>query len=127
MGDNDTVDFDAFWAEYSESAPRQHVLVLGEKIDIPFDVPLELEQRMTAADTSDRQALANLLQEIYGEDVLERWTAKKMGVKQMAILVTWTLMRVQGGTLTLTEVANKMQELLIQGKLTTSFTNTGPQ
>lgn len=127
-GVNQVTDFDAFWAEYSETAPKEKVRFLGELLSVPFDLPMELEQRMTMANMRDKVELASILEQIYGQDVLERWTQKKVGAKQFAVLVAWTLMRVQGGNMTPHEVAESMKNAVnLGGKLKTLLENTGEQ
>lgn len=118
-------DFDAFWAEYTDEAEPDTATVLGEEITLPFDLSLDLTERMNSANVNDRESLAALLKEVYGEDVLGRWIEKRIGVKQMAILISWTVMRVQGGGMSLKEVADMMTQAVNSGKLRILLGNTG--
>ncbi|MGH3834100.1 MAG: hypothetical protein ACRDSF_00130 [Pseudonocardiaceae bacterium] len=120
-------DFDAFWAEYSEEAEPETATVLGEQITLPFDLSLDLTERMNSANINDKESLGALLKEVYGEDVLSRWLEKRIGVKQMAILISWTVMGVQGGGMSLQEVADTMSEAMKSGKLRILLGNTGQQ
>lgn len=120
-------DFDAFWQQYSDKVEKETVTILGEQVNLPFDLSLDLTERMNSANVNDKESLGKLLEEVYGEDVLTRWMAKRIGVRQMAILISWTVMKVQGGGLSLMEVAEIMEQGVKSGKLQVTLGNIGAQ
>jgi|ERR1700741_5467920 len=127
MDEENVIDYDAFWEQYSAKSPRKKVRVLGQLISLPFDIPLSLERRMSVTNMADKEALGQLLAEIYGEDVLDAWVDNGMGTKQMALLVSWTLLRVQGSDITLQDAAKAMETVSASGKLQTLLDDIGGQ
>jgi hypothetical protein len=103
-------DFDAFWAEYS-NRERPKVKIRGELVDVPFDISLELAQRIEKADAQDAEALMGLIGELYGPDIMDRWTQAGMTTREYMLILAWSLMRARGVDVGFAEVADQLAQI----------------
>ncbi|MCA1624161.1 MAG: hypothetical protein LC778_10240 [Acidobacteria bacterium] len=124
---DETIDFDAYWQEYSDTAPRQTFIFLGEKVPLPFDLPLAIERKIQAANFSKEEELAALIKGVYGTDLLSNWLNKGIGARQMIVLLSWTMLRLQGSKMTPLEVAREMDKAFAEGKVKIPLNNSGPR
>jgi hypothetical protein len=104
-------DFDAFWAEHSAAPDRPMVRIRGELVPIPLDMPLDLAQRMESAGVADEAMMRELLGELYGADVLDRWTAAGMGAQEFLVLIAWSVARARGADVSFADVAEQLRTL----------------
>lgn len=85
--------WDAFWAEVAPELVRTET-IRGVKVEIPSNLPLSFDQRMAAA--ASEVAIRALLAEIFGTDVLDKWTKAGMGHLELQVVLTWAVANGQG-------------------------------
>ena len=105
----ETHDFDAFWASHG---PTEHVRIKGELVELPKDVPLWLVMRATDATTQDASEVRRMVGVLYGEDTLDRWTERGLGVRQLSVILAWTIARAQGSQITFAEAARRVEQVM---------------
>lgn len=109
-------DWDAFWSQHVESR-RPKARIRGVEVTAPYDMPLELAERMQAADANDTGLVQDLLAELYGEGIVEQWTAAGMGGLEFFVVLTWSYMRAGGSTATFAEAFEAVEKGLASGAL----------
>jgi len=102
-------DFDAFW----RAQDREHITirVMGENIDLPPAMPLEVEllaKRMQRR--SDPKAVRRMIAALFGEDRTTKWAEGGMDAEQFQVLLAYTMQRLNGGTMSMAEVAERLRE-----------------
>jgi hypothetical protein len=126
--EKDTLDFDQFWASHvadPKANLQKRVKILGEYYTLTVDIPFELLIQAMATDSNDIEGMSMLVDELYGEGVLQTWLDKGMSLAQLPIIMAWSIARIQGRDLTFEQVAEQLQEFL-GGKGKTSSKRTGP-
>jgi len=122
----DTLDFDQFWA--SEKIKKQEkVKILGEWVIVPTDIPLAIEQRAQNTKVGDPTATKELLAALYGEGAYDEWVNRGLTLRQLTIIMAWSMLRIQGNKLSFAEVAEKMDEVMASGKVQALFGSIGAQ
>ena len=105
-----THDFDAFWSSYR---PAQTIVVLGQEIEVPTDLPVELALGAGQLDTSDLGGLQRVLGDIYSGETVDAWVDAGIGAMQMAVILAWTLAHIQGEPISFADALERCQS---QGK-----------
>lgn len=108
--DDGVEDFDAFWSSLGRKGTV--IRVMGEDIELPPSLPLEVElvskrmmrQRATAA------SVKRLLVLLFGEDRTETWAKAGMDTEQLQVLLAYTMHKVGGGTMSMAEVRTRLLE-----------------
>lgn len=118
-------DWDAFWSQHVASR-RPMVRIRGVDVTAPYDMPLELAERMQAADASDTTLVQDLLGELYGEGIVEQWTAAGMGGLEFFVVLTWSYMRAGGSTATFADAFDAVQKGIESGALDLDAEQTVP-
>lgn len=102
-------DFDAFWQ--SQTRTTRPVRIAGQVVELPPAIPLQFSlesDRLAASENPDDvRYLVGLL---FGDGQLDRWAAAGMDLQQFQVLLAWAPHRIQGGTMSLAEVAAKLAE-----------------
>jgi len=102
-------DFDAFWQAQDRAITR--VRIMGETVELPASLPLQFEleaDRLSGSqDTDDLRYLVGIL---FGQDALDKWAKAGMDRQQFAVLLAWAPQRIEGGNMSLAEVAAKVAE-----------------
>lgn len=125
--ENTTLDFDAFWAGHVEDPKndlQKRVKILGEYYTLTSDVPFALMVQAMGTDSDDIEGMTMLVDELYGEGVLDQWLEKGMSLAQLPIIMAWSIARIQGRDLSFEEVASQLKEFL-GGKAPASSKGTG--
>ncbi|MGH7954761.1 MAG: hypothetical protein ACREOZ_02245 [Gloeomargaritales cyanobacterium] len=112
---DDSLDFDQFWA--GELKKRKRVKVLGEWLPIPNDIPLALEQKMHHMEVGNAAATKDVMEALYGEGIYDKWYSRGITLKQLTVILAWSLSRIQGQELTFQEVSEKMEDIFASGKV----------
>lgn len=102
-------DFDAFWQ--SQERTGIPVRIRGEVVTLPPALPLQFElvarRKKNSKDPRDTEKLVGIL---FGEDALTKWAGAGMDSEEFAVLLAWATQRIGGGTMSMAEVAAKLQE-----------------
>jgi len=122
----DTLDFDQFWAN-KPIKEQEKVKILGEWVVVPTDVPLALEQKAQQTQVGNADATKELLGALYGEDAYDEWVGRGLTIRQLTIIMAWSMIRIQGKKLSFTEVADRMDEVMASGKVQALFGSIGAQ
>jgi hypothetical protein len=109
-------DFDAFWAKFTDTR-RPKALIRGVEVAAPYDIPLELSERIDAATPDDQDTVHDLLAELYGEGIVDRWKAAGMGAIEFFVVLTWSYMRAGGSSATFEDAMAVVQEAFDSGAL----------
>jgi hypothetical protein len=109
-------DWDAFWSTHVE-ARRPKARIRGVEVTAPYDLPLELAERMQEANANDTTLVQDLLAELYGEGIVEQWTAAGMGSLEFFVVLTWSYMRAGGSSATFADAFDAVQKGLESGAL----------
>jgi hypothetical protein len=109
-------DWDAFWSKHvAERRPR--ALIRGVEVTAPYDLPLELAERMQNATPDDTTLVQDLLAELYGDGIVDQWTAAGMGGLEFFVVLTWSYMRAGGSAATFADAFEAVQKGLESGAL----------
>lgn len=102
-------DFDAFWAAHGQ---RQTVRILGEDVPLPTDVPMWLVLRAEGAPVQDAAEVRRMVSTLYGDDQLDRWTEQGLGMRQLSVILAWTVARAQGAGISFAEAADRVERVM---------------
>ena len=122
----DTLDFDQFWAN-KPIKEQEKIKILGKWVVVPTDVPLALEQKAQQTKVGNADATKELLGALYGEDAYDEWVGRGLTLRQLTIIMAWSMIRIQGKKLSFTEVADKMDEVIASGKVQALLGSIGEQ
>lgn len=105
--------FDAWWADHSQAREVETTTILGVEVDVPTDIPLEVEMLLTRKDgnlTSDDVRRAVEL--VFGEDVLADWMSQTPPISsfQFSVIFAWAMSHGQGKPVTFQEAAEAIRE-----------------
>lgn len=117
--ENGTLDFDQFWEEWSpEEDPylRKPIIIRGKEYHLTVDVEFNLLRRLAQADTSDIGVMKNLVDRLYGEGSFSQWIEDGLKLRQLPIILAWSMARIQGMDITFEEVATQLKEVFAGGK-----------
>lgn len=110
-------DFDAFWEQHDEKRVRPTARIMGELIELPPALPLQTEMLMQRLQRrNDNASVRQLLASLYREDRLDQWAEAGMDGDKLQVLLAWTIQRINGGTLSMAEVAAKIAEAEASGE-----------
>jgi hypothetical protein len=100
--------WDAFWAEVQGSAETE--VIAGVTVRVPVDVSMDFEQRLKRFQDSDREEdVAQLVNELFGEDVYEQWLEGGMTARGFLTALGWGIARAKGHDLSFREAYELMQ------------------
>ncbi len=109
---DESLDFDAFWASHGT---RQTARILGEDVELPSDVPLWLVLKANNTATQDESEIRRMVAELYGDHMLAHWTDDGMGIRQLSVLLAWTVARAQGSPITFAQAAERVEQVVTSG------------
>jgi hypothetical protein len=102
-------DFDAFWDQQNRKGAR--VRIMGEVVQLPPAMPLQFQLESQRLDTSeDDDDVRRVVGLLFGSDAIDRWAEAGMDLQQFRVLLAWAPQRIQGGTMSLAEVAARLAE-----------------
>ena len=108
-------DFDAFWTSLDRKGVA--IRVMGETIDLPPAMPLEVEllaKRLQRR--SDARSVRRVLTALFGADRTEQWAEAGMDSEQFQVLLAYTMHRLGGGTKSMAEVADLLRDREASGE-----------
>jgi hypothetical protein len=101
--------WDEFWAEVS---PGRAEVIRGVEVQVPSDMPLAVERRIQELrESSAEEDIAELLQMLFGVDVLNRWRENGMGLQELQTVLTWGIAQASGTGMSFAEA----YELVLAG------------
>ena len=108
-------DFDAFW----QSQDREHITirVMGENIDLPPAMPLEVEllaKRLQRK--SDPRSVRRMITALFGEDRTTKWAEAGMDAEQFQVLLAYAMHRIGGGDRSMSEVRDLIRDREASGE-----------
>lgn len=87
-------DFDAFWSAVNAARPAR---IRGVLVTPPHDMPLSLIGRLDGVlGSADEAAIKQVVGDIFGADVLDRWTAAGMGLREFQTVLAWAGAHMRG-------------------------------
>ncbi|HET8641466.1 MAG TPA: hypothetical protein VFM37_05985 [Pseudonocardiaceae bacterium] len=97
-------EFEQFWAQHATARAPERITVVGAEITVPNDLPLDVERRAEQlGDSDDPDDVRELLTMLFGDDVLERWVANGMTIRQFQFMLAWAFARGSGRRVTFAE------------------------
>jgi len=122
----DTLDFDQFWSN-QKIKEQERVKILGGWVVVPTDIPLAIEQKAQNTKVGDPSATKELLAALYGDGTYDEWVSRGLTLRQLTVIMAWSMLRIQGNKLTFAEVAERMEEVMASGKVQALFGSIGAQ
>lgn len=92
-------DFLAAWRDFEATNPRKQETktILGVTVVVPTDLPLNVERRLDELqDSEDTEDVKELLQLLFGQDVLDAWVDAGLTGRQFKVLLAWGIANGQG-------------------------------
>ncbi|MCA1219888.1 hypothetical protein [Streptomyces sp. 8L] len=110
-------DFDAFFAEESETRPRARVSLYGTEYVLPESLPLMFTLQMQRVQhSSDPDDVRKMLAILYGADVLDLWAERGMTDRQLGIVLIYSAANIRRPGSVSMERAAEMYEQQEAGK-----------
>lgn len=104
-------DFDAFWQEQDAKRDRIPVRIRGRVHFLPPALPLEFDMLSRKnAKRQDPKLVERLVGMLFGKDALAKWSRAGMDNEEFALLLAYATQRIDGGTMSMAEVAAKLAE-----------------
>lgn len=97
--------FESFWSDHTQNRVVPTVDILGVDVPVPYDVSLGLQQRVFTAEGNDMEGMAELLEEMFGEEILEGLFEAGVTGDQMVIILAWGVMNGSGQKVSFREAA----------------------
>lgn len=98
-------DFLAYWKTRAKSKVETK-RILGVDIPVPHDVPLRFaEQVNDLKDSSDLEAVKDLIVELFGSNPLDTWVANGATAEMLQVILAWGMANAQGKPTSFTEAA----------------------
>ncbi|PNG20327.1 hypothetical protein [Streptomyces cahuitamycinicus] len=93
--------WDAFWAEVSGGRTE---VIRGVEVQVPTDMPLAMERRIEELRDSEREEdVAELVELLFGADVMAEWVQAGMGATEFQTVLTWGMAQAGGRDLSFGE------------------------
>lgn len=98
----DTGSWDDFWAEIerAELAERDEAateVIRGVRVVVPHDLPLRFDRKLIAVQESDDMTdVHDLVTDLFGDDVFERWVAAGMTSIEFQTVLAWGIAHGKG-------------------------------
>jgi hypothetical protein len=106
--------WDDFWAEQS---PGRTEVIRGVTVQVPSDMPLAVEQRISELrESSAEEDIAELIALLFGADVLGEWRDAGMGLRELQTVLTWGIAHAGGQDLTFGEALELVRGRDSEGK-----------
>ncbi|WP_457028109.1 hypothetical protein [Kitasatospora sp. P5_F3] len=106
-------DFDAFFAERrAVAAGGARMRLFGTEYQLPAQTPLAYTLLAEAnSDRSDLGALRDVLEPLFGADVIERWARAGMGDDDFQVVLFWSAQNmVKPGSMSMAEAAQAVAD-----------------
>lgn len=98
-------DFLAYWKTRAKSEVETK-RIIGVDIPVPHDVPLRFtEQVNDLKDSSDPDAVKDLIVELFGSNPLDTWVANGATAEMLQVILAWGMANAQGKATSFTEAA----------------------
>ncbi|MEV4837791.1 hypothetical protein AB0K05_24935 [Nonomuraea sp. NPDC049486] len=130
--DEEYGSWDAFWdetlrQEAAERGQEPSTTIRGIQVRIPVDLPLGFEEKLRRARAAyDEATFKQLLQDLFGVDVLDAWFAAGMGEREYQVVLTWGISCGRGRPISFREAYERFQARQAPGKAAAETTSTRP-
>lgn len=121
--EENTVDFDLFWAGHSTKVAAPTIKVKGYVATLNVGLSFAEMQTLNNADITDADQVQVILVKLYGQEAYDHWFTNGLLFSQAPLLVLWGMFKLQGIDMPLSDVSKHMNA--IAGKALTSFGSTG--
>lgn len=99
--------FESFWDDFAQNRVVPTVDILGVDVPVPHDVSLGLQQRVFTANGEDVDGMVELMEQMFGEEILEQLMEAGVTGDQMVIILAWGVMNGSGEKVTFREAAER--------------------